>query len=390
MIPSLLSVVPKFLSRREVNTLLKECSDWREIISTAAAIKKVSEESLINIVAAMLKMQSISKLAPFDAAAVPFSLHTLRTNGCAPIMKSEQIVAFAAVDPARVKNVWDQYFENDIFLASWKCIEAVLDESENIYNNSRCNDDVLLYNILELLIEELASFRESRTFLSFPEGEIVYEFQTDRGCKAMGSIGAQVRERLLEFIERFSHSKEKLLLGEKLEISVSISLVDEREKRFLLSWEKVSTRSEHATDVSRADMLRIPCSYPHILIVEDNKTFAEVLRQFFTKKGFGVTLAFGGEEATVLIENKEQKFDCVISDLHMPKLNGFDVLSTLRSSPSRRDLPFVFLTSDNQVENQLAAFEKGADGYLTKQQDPRIIHAYVSRLIARQDLTGQR
>ena len=102
----------------------------------------------------------------------------------------------------------------------------------------------------------------------------------------------------------------------------------------------------------------------HILIVDDDPDLLALASLALTRDGHAVTVVAGGMEARASIEGKQP--DLVVLDLLMPHPDGIEVLRALRSNPSTAKLPIVVLTAQNDEANTRAAFDAGADDYLTK------------------------
>ncbi len=102
-----------------------------------------------------------------------------------------------------------------------------------------------------------------------------------------------------------------------------------------------------------------------ILVVDDDQGMREFLEILLAREGYDVTLASGGKEAIGLC--KKHKFDLVITDLKMPKVDGIDVLKTIREiSP---ETMVILITAFASGETALAAMKEGAHDYLEKNFD---------------------
>ncbi len=99
----------------------------------------------------------------------------------------------------------------------------------------------------------------------------------------------------------------------------------------------------------------------NLLIIEDDREFAGILCEIITDKGYKCIHAYDGAEGIDLCKNEIP--DAVLLDLNLPKVNGVDVLETLKKDPQTRHIP-IHIMSANDVDN--AVFEKGALGYLSK------------------------
>jgi DNA-binding response OmpR family regulator len=100
-----------------------------------------------------------------------------------------------------------------------------------------------------------------------------------------------------------------------------------------------------------------------ILIVEDDLSLAGFLSRELQAERFSVDLVHDGEEALSMLQN-ERRFDLLILDLNLPKLDGISLLHRIR--PAQPRLPMMVLTARNRVEDKVTALQSGADDCLTK------------------------
>lgn len=126
-------------------------------------------------------------------------------------------------------------------------------------------------------------------------------------------------------------------------------------------------------------------SFPHpvgplrILIVDDQPVNIRVLHQVFRGE-FEVLMATSGEQAISLCQ--EQRPDIVLLDVVMPGLSGHDVCRRLKADPDTRDIPVIFVTSQNQDGDEALGFEIGAVDFITKPINPIIVSARVRTHLA--------
>lgn len=101
-----------------------------------------------------------------------------------------------------------------------------------------------------------------------------------------------------------------------------------------------------------------------ILAVDDSFSIRRLLSSLLTPFGYQVIEAENGEDGLgKLIENK---VDLIITDLHMPKLDGIGLISGVRNGYHDRFLPIVMLTTEDQVQMRQAGLSAGATAWLTK------------------------
>ena len=117
----------------------------------------------------------------------------------------------------------------------------------------------------------------------------------------------------------------------------------------------------------------------HVLLIEDNKAVAEMIKLLLAGKGFNIAVADCGEDGIDLA--KRYNYNIIILDLQLPDISGLQVLRTLRSSAIVT--PVMVLSGNMVVDAKVKALGIGADDYLTKpfHKDELIarIHAVVRR-----------
>jgi DNA-binding response OmpR family regulator len=102
-----------------------------------------------------------------------------------------------------------------------------------------------------------------------------------------------------------------------------------------------------------------------ILIIEDEKKMAAILKQGLEEHAFVVDLAYDGEEGLYMAEN--YPYDALLLDIMLPVMDGLTVLAKLRSK--RSDLPVLLITARGEIEDRIRGLNIGADDYITKPFD---------------------
>jgi len=113
----------------------------------------------------------------------------------------------------------------------------------------------------------------------------------------------------------------------------------------------------------------------HVLIVEDKKNLALMLKKGLEEKSHSAVVAFDGRDGLVLAESGE--FDAIVLDLMLPGMDGFEVVRRLRSAKNR--VPVLVLTARDTVGDIVATLDLGVDDYLTK---PFAMAEFMARLRA--------
>ena len=118
----------------------------------------------------------------------------------------------------------------------------------------------------------------------------------------------------------------------------------------------------------------------HVLIVEDNQTLRRLL-EYRIGKRYAVRTAEHGEEALALVE--EHAPDLIISDVMMPRMDGFALLAALRRNERTATIPFIFLTAKNDDPSRAKGLSNGIDDYITKPFDIEYVLARIEQIIQR-------
>ncbi len=121
-----------------------------------------------------------------------------------------------------------------------------------------------------------------------------------------------------------------------------------------------------------------------ILIVEDEQHLADGLRFNLEAEGYLVECVSDGEAALeLLLAEESHRFDAIILDVMLPGMDGFEVASNLRQAG--KFIPVLMLTARGRPEDVLRGFESGADDYLPKPFELKILLARLSGLLRRRE-----
>jgi len=118
-----------------------------------------------------------------------------------------------------------------------------------------------------------------------------------------------------------------------------------------------------------------------ILLVDDEPDIIEILRYNLTQEGYDVITAKDGESAINKAENNHPHL--IIMDIMMPKMDGIEACSIIRSNPKFIDTIIVFLTARGEDYSHVAAYDAGADDYITKPIKPKVFISKVKGLLRR-------
>jgi two-component system chemotaxis response regulator CheY len=126
-----------------------------------------------------------------------------------------------------------------------------------------------------------------------------------------------------------------------------------------------------------------------VLVVDDNPMFCRVLERLLKRDGYEPSFAENGAAAWEKLQAmREQLPHAIICDLHMPLMNGEELLGRIKRDDRYKNIPVVMLTSDDGIDSELTLLGNGADAFVSKAKDPRVLVAQVRRLTARGGSTG--
>lgn len=118
-----------------------------------------------------------------------------------------------------------------------------------------------------------------------------------------------------------------------------------------------------------------------LLLVEDEKNFATVLKDYLRMNGFTVDLCENGEEGITAF--RQGSYDLCIVDVMMPKKDGFTMAAEIRAL--NRRVPLVFLTARAMREDVIKGYRTGADDYIIKPFDPEVLLLKLNAMLARRE-----
>ena len=131
---------------------------------------------------------------------------------------------------------------------------------------------------------------------------------------------------------------------------------------FLISIERQSLSDGHQTVVSRSGQSTV--ERRTILVVEDSLTVRELERKLISALGYAVETAVDGADGWNAV--RSGRFSAVVTDIDMPRMDGFELTRLIKNEARLRDLPVIIVSYKDREEDRRRGLEAGADYYLTK------------------------
>lgn len=134
--------------------------------------------------------------------------------------------------------------------------------------------------------------------------------------------------------------------------------------------------NETQSELETAD--EIQCSDIHLLLVEDNDELLHLMKKILSRR-YHVLIAKNGLEALSII--KDNEIDIIISDVMMPEMDGLELCRSLKSNLETSHIPIILLTAKNTAEDRIECYNAGADGYISKPFELKILEARINNFI---------
>jgi two-component system chemotaxis response regulator CheY len=115
-----------------------------------------------------------------------------------------------------------------------------------------------------------------------------------------------------------------------------------------------------------------------ILTIDDSKTIRDMLMLTLAEAGFEVLQAVDGQDGLDVLD-KEQ-VDVVITDINMPRMDGYEVIRHLRSNAAHKSTPILVLTTESEADKKNLARVAGATGWMVKPFDPQRLIATINKV----------
>lgn len=117
-----------------------------------------------------------------------------------------------------------------------------------------------------------------------------------------------------------------------------------------------------------------------VLVIDDNPTIVELIKYAVNLQGeYQVAVAYDGVEGLEHIYADTP--DCVIIDVKMPRMDGYQLVRCLRGDVRTANIPLIILSAMTRDNDQIAGMLSGADAYLTKPFKPMALHAAIERVL---------
>ncbi|NDC38963.1 MAG: response regulator [Proteobacteria bacterium] len=404
----------RMVPAREFQRLAMATPDRRHLFDVVAPLLGTNELEIIRKIALQLGVSVIERPAPMDLELLSgCTVAELRSAAAVGVTGSSGLVGCVCLDPLQVQQLPECMRRLPRYMSTWSAIARALDESERALQaklgerNRRQTQETreMLEGVLGIVIADTMQFGASRIEIDCSQLEPVYRFRTADGRTGMAPLNTKLHGVLKRYCEELRDSGEvgtvRLPAGKEYAFTVQPTIV---QGAFVLAGvtdaAQLPSHAEppqlHTIEGGKSErkVLGIKgepnqtgvkknqkARKPRVLVVDDNEVFANVLERFLGRMEIEVVYRSDGSTVVELLSSL--RADLLICDVHMPGTPGFEVVKMVRASEQYRDLPVIMLTSDTDIETEVRLLNSGADAFVSKSEDPRVLCAHVHRLLVR-------
>jgi chemosensory pili system protein ChpA (sensor histidine kinase/response regulator) len=140
-------------------------------------------------------------------------------------------------------------------------------------------------------------------------------------------------------------------------------------------------------DVLPEETLSIESRDARLLLIDDSLSIRKFVGKMLESAGYQIDTAVDGEDG--LRKASAVKYRMILTDLEMPKLNGFEVIQALRSRPETKETPIVVMTTRAGDKHRQMALNIGANSYIAKPVEERMLLQEVERWVSKTSMLGR-
>lgn len=394
---SILPVLERLVGRASFGRIQQATPDVRDLPNAVAEFLGVSEEFVMEQAAQATGLPLLKRIPLVECSSCT-EVDVLRQylqKGVVPLGGVVTCRAIVCVDPALAHEIIASYNGLPVYLGTWSQIcQAASAAAQTAPSETqlRLAASGSLVEIIRVCEENLAH----ECAIAQLEGQLVYEFCSGQGKVGQGVVHRRVSAALKEYLSSLTPSACALRRKDGTLVHLEGIEFGVQQFKVRLRWKPpVSALIEDKSgrnnvipfvrDEPQPLLEQIHKAEPikrQVLIVDDNSTFSKVLERFLQRFDVEICIANRPQDALSLLKSgSNANPDLVICDLHMPGMSGSEFVQALRSDAKARSIPVIVLTSDSDIETELRLLGGGADVFVSKSADPRLLAVHVEKLL---------
>ncbi len=375
---SSLEALKKILPSALYRQLLMITPDRRMCFESAAQLSRREISEIIHETASLLGVSVLPRIPPIpkDMLSILPSTERLEIGAVVPLCASSVVSGVVCVDPALMRAAVPEFANLPVFIGSWSDIKTALTSEAP---TEHVDQPTLFEQVLRHLTSEMKRHQRDTCVIRIGEN-IAYQIPLTESQHAEGTIHSIVKRDLIKGLTDHVSNQKRYLSPD----SGDLFSVFSREDLF-----EIKRFDSKAMSANILEFIPIELqagstdSQQTVLLIDDNATFARVLDKFLAKQGFVTRYMPNGAEAIEALRSGAVMPSLIVCDIHMPVMNGFEFVRTLRAESDFKHLPLLMLTSDGDVEAEITLLSYGIEAFIGKNEDPRILCMHVKRILER-------
>ena len=419
---SFLKAMDVLVPKKVIREVMAISHDRRQWGTLAAAWVGVSEREFSRAAAKEMGINFQERIEVPDLSVFGPNARSLfaemRAVGAVIVLESDRVVGLVCIDPSEARTV--SFFDSHhrLSIGTWTEIARALEDCERALIEGEINGgfldkkrrDDLSVSIIEVLVQEAIAHGAGTFDIVTTDGKTRYQFYTSHGKLALGSIHPGVVSDLLSVLRIGDGAPLNLSGGiralvRSLGSGANFKISWTTEKTSVMVREASCTSGSRSSDLARhevdreggynvgprlaespvkaaSDDMRQSFEGDPILVVDDNPMFCRVLQKLLVRDGLAPCFAANGIEALEKLAAGVSVLPrIIICDLHMPIMNGREFLSHVKGDKRFNEIPVLVLTSDDDADAELQLLQFGADAFVSKTKDPRVLTSHIQRLL---------
>ena len=396
---NIVELITKLIDEKFFEEISSKIKCRADLIDIAGEYYKGGVDELCRKIAKYYKISFIEfiEIASLASVLKDLPIKQLKELGAFPVVNRNSIASIVAVEPNLVRerfNIPDNFPVNisthSRIKNAWKQLEEAgkAKRQAELYSNSQVR--IMIPMFLRKLFA-LVKNSQSEIKIQLSDEDSLYEINYENK-RLKGSIDFKLSKSILEYLKRNKIEKDYYLLDTNKTEEIIFRVIEDEEAFIIFknehteildatnNNEKLTKINNLTTKAKRQESLEYKYK---IVLIDDSPVFLSVLKRYLDKYNYELIGIGNPEKALEQILNSTEKPDLIISDLHMPGIQGVDILKNIRCNDSTKNLPVVMITSDTSIDTRLDLIAKGADAFIGKSEDPRLISVQVKSLLQR-------
>lgn len=385
---STLSAMRKIYGAKIVKEVLLATPDRRFIFES---VSKATNSNLIDVLrncGEMMGLPVLENIPKFTPTPELSDLlpEQLIESAVVPITNGGIHMGFGCVDPQLFELRYPRWIKYPLFLSSWSAIGQALEYHHRLEESpNRIEPRTVLENFLANMKKRMEQYNAKELLVDFESGmRFVLPIGDDRSVE--GKVKKELVDPILKAVEvLLSEGNSAFFMAGDQTWTLTRGQLSRAFKLVPYVLEEVSVENPaQSTELSDSEWSKAPqLSNIDVVLVDDNDAFGAIVERFLGKNNVTSKRFRNGLEAFSWISSGEGLPKAIVTDLHMPVMNGFELVRKLSASEFSA-IPIVVLTSDEDPEAEISMIKDGVETFVKKNQDPRLLCLHVQRILNRE------